>query len=152
MIPEWIAFFCREPKTEGLIRTARRLYPLPSKVVPLWDRIIKWNPEVDPAGIGEFYNPLKVFYTVDDVGLVWCTLHPGTDEVEGHFIFWDGRLRGRQSLIRGLCGLAMDIAQVDKLAIYIPRKEKMILAFLFRCGFSMEYEQEGVCKVYILRG
>lgn len=147
-----LQFVCSEPHNPPRIRIATRLDPCPTNVVPLWRALTQWNPSLQADAIGEFYNPLKVFYSIDDVGLAWCTLHPGESEVEGHFIFWDGRLRGRQGLVRGLCNEAMEIAGVDKLSISVPRKEKMILAFLFRLGFTMEYEQDGVCKVYILRG
>jgi hypothetical protein len=145
-----LAFVCNEPDIFA-VRVAERLVPEPATVIPVWRSLVHWNPKLQSQDLKELYRQDKIHYRIDNVGLVWATLHPDKDFVEGHFVFWDGRLRGREGLVAGMARVAMDLADVDRTEITIPNSERMILRFLQRAGFTVEPEVYGYCRTYILR-
>lgn len=127
-------FACNEPNG-ARIRRVSRLDPMPRTVVPLFKKLRAWNPKLAPAQIAELYRQDKIYWTVDDVGLIWLTLHPAFP-VEGHFVFWDGRLRGREKLVRGMADVAMELAASPVLWCKVPTQHHMLRAFLTRVGFT----------------
>jgi hypothetical protein len=140
-------FFCIEPNIGGVKRVARPLEIAPGPVLEVWRKMCKWNTSLDERAIGEFYDTNKLYYLIDEIGLAWATFH--NNSVEGHFVFWDGRLRGREPIIKGMADFAMDVARVDRLWVMVPKKERMILRFLWRCGFEVDGEQDGLVRVSI---
>lgn len=141
-------FACKEPKATRL-RVVQEVEPTPATVTKLYDRLQRWNPSLGPDVIPEFYSESKKFWTVDDVGLLWSTV--SDDDLEGHFVFWDGRLRGREALIHRMAQEFMAMYGRDSLTVWVPSARKMLLQFLFRCSFFVDYVQGDLCKVKILR-
>lgn len=140
-------FTCNEPDVTK-VRMVTEVEKIPANILPLYYRIAAWHGHHGPEIIGQFYDEAKRFYLVDNVGLLWST-NRGDTGLEGHFVFWDGRLRGREGLVRGMATVAMDLAGKNRLWVIVPREKTMILKFLWRVGFTMEYEYRGLCKVYI---
>lgn len=142
-------FACQEPKSNGRLRVVKKLDMEPKLATYLYERMRSWNPKLESDSISEFYREDKIHWLVDNVGLLWST--KCGDQLEGHFVFWDGRLRGREMMIRRMAQIFMERLQSDRLVVFVPRAKKMLLSFLFRSGFSMERETDGLCKIYILR-
>lgn len=140
-------FTCPEPG--GMkVRVVTEVAQTPQTILPLYRKLATWNKGLGPEAIGQFYDTTKKFWSVDDVGLLWSTWH-GEAGLEGHFVFWDGRLRGREGLVRSMAAIAMSLAKVKRLWVIVPQDKKMILNFLWRVGFSIDFEYRGLCKVYM---
>jgi hypothetical protein len=93
----------------------------------------------------EFSRLDKLFWTVDDVGLLIAD-----STGDSHVFFWDGRLRGREELCRQMAGVTMEIFELDSVSTRIPESEVMMIEFAKRVGFSEELVSDGV--VYLRLG
>lgn len=85
--------------------------------------------------------------TLDKVGVVYADhLIPGF-RAEGHFIFWDYRLAGRQSLL--LCVMAefMDLFHLERLDVEVPINAYAALRRVQKMGFLIEGRRRKAVKV-----
>lgn len=94
----------------------------------------------------EFSRLDKLFWTVDDVGLLIADSTGDT-----HVFFWDRRLRGREGLCRAMAYVTMEIFQLDATTTKIPESEKMMIAFAKRVGYTEEFELDGVVYLRLRR-
>lgn len=94
----------------------------------------------------EFSRLDKLFWTVDDVGLLI-----GDSAGDTHVFFWDGRLRGREGLCRAMAYVTMEIFELDATTTKIPESEKMMIAFAKRVGYTEEFELDGVVYLRLRR-
>lgn len=79
-----------------------------------------------------------LIWQVDDVGIIYLTsIRPGI-EAEGHFSFWDQRLKGREPLIRAMLKKAFEDYKFHRIVAHIPLYAKPVLAFVERVGFIKE--------------
>lgn len=81
----------------------------------------------------EFGRMDKLYWTVDDVGLLIAT-----EAGDVHIFFWDKRLRGREELCRSMAKVVMNILDKESVWTKIPSSERAVIAFAKRVGFEEE--------------
>lgn len=141
-------FTCNEP--EGTkIRYVRPLAPndIPRVYAQMRASLNSRGREL-PADIAlhEFNRVDKLYWTVDDVGLLIATLAGDV-----HIFFWDKRLRGREQLCRNMACVFMSIIQKDEVWTKIPEKERAVIAFAKRVGFKETENVEGLVTLIFRR-
>lgn len=94
----------------------------------------------------EFGRLDKLFWTVDDVGLLIADSTGDT-----HVFFWDGRLRGREELCKAMAYVTMEIFELEETSTRIPESEKMMIAFAKRVGYTEEFVLDGVVHLRLRR-
>lgn len=129
---------------EGGREVERHVVPMsrdPETILAVYDRLkgiphlFAVDGQTKPYTLTGLYNPNRLFWLVDDVGIV-CL---GVDEQYAgtghpHFTFWDKRLRGREEMCRWLCGWGMDAFGLEMLWTIVPRERRATLAFAKRVG------------------
>lgn len=99
------------------------------------------------TALQEFYRLDKLYWVVDDVGLLIATMAGDV-----HVFFWDKRLRGREELAKTMLLVSMSILNLDEAWTTIPETERAVLAFAKRVGFKDEGMQDGAVKLTFKRG
>lgn len=136
-----LLFHCPEPKGARL-RRVRELERTPQQIQWVMEKMSGvpsfFMGQSCWSSIDELYDDKKVFFLVDDVGII-CVA-PNRVEImpnaHVHITFWDGRLRGREGLCRGLAREVLNAYSLSYLWTAIPDSSKMILAFAKRVGFK----------------
>ena len=82
----------------------------------------------------EFLKDENKFFLVDDVGAA-AVLPDEKGSAHVHITFWDGRLRGREALMRELAIQVKDQMKLDTLYTAIPVDSHSVIAFAIRVGF-----------------
>lgn len=78
-----------------------------------------------------------ILYKIDDVGCVGVlNVIPGRS-AEVHFTFWDGRMRGRETLLRSLAEGVLRTHRLVFLHTSIPNNLVAVRAMAGRIGFSL---------------
>lgn len=95
----------------------------------------------------EFYRLDKLYWVVDDVGLMFATMAGDV-----HVFFWDKRLRGREDLAKTMMLVSMGIFGLPEAWTTIPETERAVLAFAKRIGFTEQNRQDGLVKLTFARG
>lgn len=95
----------------------------------------------------EFSRLDKLFWTVDDVGLLIAS-----EAGDVHIFFWDGRLRGREQLCRTMAGVVMNIFGKESIWTKIPSTERAVIAFAKRVGFTQELASNGWIVMRMRKG
>lgn len=85
--------------------------------------------------LGFFYEPNRIYWLVDDVGLIFAVFDT-EHSANVHITFWDRRLRGREGLCRGLARMVLDRPGMCYLHTAIPEGSRATLAFAKRIGFE----------------
>lgn len=101
----------------------------------------------------EFVDLVKkgmVCFLVDDVGM-FAVVVDKSGRAHVHMTFWDGRLRGRETLAREVAHFAMETLELDRLWTAIPLTRPAVLAFAERVGFKRFKEQNEVVGLCYLR-
>lgn len=101
-----------------------------------------------PADIAlhEFNRVDKLYWTVDDVGLLIATA-----AADVHVFFWDKRLRGREQLCRGMAQVFMGILGTEAVWTRIPESERVVIAFAKRIGFEETENKDGFVMLIFRR-
>lgn len=139
---------CQEP-TGPVTRTVR---PLEQRaILPVWQRMresLESRGRTLPLDLAlrEFGRLDKLFWTVDDVGLLIADSTGDT-----HVFFWDGRLRGREELCKAMAYVTMEIFELEETSTRIPESEKMMIAFAKRVGYTEEFVLDGVVHLRLRR-
>ena len=83
------------------------------------------------------FVPTGYFWEVDGVGLI--RLSDVSDvEAKAHIAFWDGRLNGRETLIRGMAEHLFSTSELHRLVAEVPMYALPLLGFVERVGFRKE--------------
>jgi hypothetical protein len=142
-------FACEEP--EGVI--LRYVRPLEAADIPVvYQRIresfhsrgkdaLPWE-----AALKEFMRLDKLYWTVDDVGLIIANR---VGDV--HIFFWDKRLRGRERMCKAMALVIMEIFDRTFVWTEIPKKERAVLAFAKRVGFKETAETRETVTLHLAR-
>jgi hypothetical protein len=105
-----------------------------AEIIDLHRRLAKPEPPLEE--IASFCQPQRTTWLVDDVGLVFADRDlPWRASV--HIVFWDGRLRGRETLCRGLADYAIHRWDLSYICTNIPKTSRATLAFAKRVGFEV---------------
>jgi hypothetical protein len=133
-------FTCPEPDGE-VIRTVR---PLASR--DILRVYLKIRGSLESRGrtlpfelaLREFDRMDKLYWTVDDVGLLIAT-----EAGDVHIFFWDRRLRGREQMCKTMANVVMNILDREYIWTRIPVTERAVIAFAKRIGFEQENATNG---------
>ncbi len=118
----------------------------PQKVIDLYKRFDAIPGLFDDFSRGDFQlfeSRLNArdslwFETEDEQGVLYATnLMPGVS-AQGHFVFFDRRLRGRESLVMDLLRYIMAGADLKKMNVYLPSYAGSARHFVERLGFRHE--------------
>lgn len=83
-------------------------------------------------------EPTGLIWQVDDVGILFLTeIRPGHQAL-GHFTFWDGRLRGREELMREWIRYLFMKYDFHRLEAEVGLYAKPALNFVERIGLTKE--------------
>lgn len=141
-------FACSEP--DGL--KIRYVKPLEQRDLArvyhsLRKALVARGRELPPElAIYEFKRLDKLYWTVDDVGLLFTDTSG-----HSHIFFWDKRLRGREGLCQDMAKVAMNIINKDSLWTEIPDIERAVIAFAKRIGFVENGSHDGLIKLRLTR-
>lgn len=94
------------------------------------------KPEPPLSAVEFFRQPERTSWVVDNVGLIFA-VRDLPHRASVHIVFWDRRLRGRETLCRGLADYVIHRWGLDYLYTTIPRTSKATLAFCQRIGFEV---------------
>lgn len=85
--------------------------------------------------IDNLYDPEKLYFLVDDVGII-AAVPDGLGAAHVHITFWDKRLRGRETLCKGVARWLLENMNLMVLWTAIPYASRATLAFAKRLGFK----------------
>jgi hypothetical protein len=107
-------------------------------------------PEPPLETVALYRQPERISWLVDDVGLIFAVFDkPGRASV--HICFWDRRLRGRETLCRGLADWLIHKFHLRYLYTSIPFTSGPTLEFAKRIGFEpVEYTKDHIVNLVYL--
>ena len=97
--------------------------------------------------LSEFARTDKLYWTVDDVGLLIAT-----QAGDMHGMYWDRRFRGREHLTKTMMLISMSILGLDLAWTIMPETERAALAFAKRLGFIEAERKDGAVRLIFTRG
>lgn len=147
---------CTEPKIGEVVRSVYPFIFSEDNIKTFWNRASKY-PQVFgrlvPPSIEEFLNMFfyldgeglwktnNLFYVVDDfVGMLSLTNISHPDDALMHFAFYDGRLQGREQLLRDTISYVINTYDFHRLSAEIPLyASKGVMKFISnKVGLKME--------------
>lgn len=153
---------CKEP--EGFV--TRKVVPFKYSIESLrwlWEKLSKIDALFDddnPNDIDTFilamldirddgtFSPNGLAWIVDDVGIIRITDIEAGNKAQVHITFWDGRLKGREPILRYLLAHAMDLFELDHVYAIVPVANRSLLFATERFGFKKEARLHEVYKKY----
>lgn len=118
----------------------------PEKVKSLWEKLNVIEGLFDDYSKGNFQVFLSALQDRNSVwlertdgnGLLYLTqVRPGLS-AQGHVVFWDKRLRGREDFTLETLLWLMDMLKLQKVNVWLPTYAKAAIAFTKRVGFKFE--------------
>lgn len=140
-------FFCEERRGARV----RRVYEVPT-TFELQDYL---RARIDPA-----WSPVKDLdllwskgvrtFLVDNVGAFFVGPYRRDGMPDGHMVFWDRVLRGREQMARAMARYAASDCGSPGIWTAIPNEAKVVLAFAKRVGFKVEAVGENLTLMTLI--
>lgn len=142
---------CREPNGE-VIRCVRLEQLSFDRIKFLWDKLKEFDVlfndfvrEDFEAFVNRFIvevdgvpEPTGIFWSVDDVGLIYLNELRPLESAQAHFLFWDRRFKGREKLCQELLAYAFEKYKFQVIYVQVPLYAPRTISAVEKLGFFQE--------------
>lgn len=142
---------CDEP--EGRIERKVSLTSLSmERLKELWDHLSRFDTLFNDYVRGDFrafvehfiqqidgrIMPTGLLWDVDNVGIFFLNEIRPCVSAQAHFVFWDGRFKGREHLCREMCRMAFEEYKFKRIEVHVPLYTPQTLNAVEKIGFIQE--------------
>ena len=142
---------CREPGGT-VVRTVRLGHLSVERMKFLWDKLSKFDVLFNDFVKGDFEafvrhfivqvdgqpEPAGLLWDIDDVGIILVNNIVPFESASAHFVFWDGRFRGRENLIREMLKYGFKTYKFRRIKVEVPLYAQHTKEVVERIGFIQE--------------